>query len=218
MTPTIVRAPDGRTLAVGASGGRRITNCLTQLIAHVLDFGMGAQDAVAAPRLDASTPLGDGGSTFRRRGDRQPAIARLGRARAHVPRPHRPSPAPPSSCVTPTVAWAPAWTSSTAPPPRGFSQQGSRVSEEQGPFSVEVYARIIPALPAGVLVQIQDHQIEFQVPASNGGMEIEATGVLDLDIVGAYAKSRLTFEQEDPDFDTIRNSTLKLMEKLREYI
>ena len=56
MTPTIVRAPDGRTLAVGASGGRRITNCLTQLIAHVFDFGMGAQDAVAAPRLDASTP------------------------------------------------------------------------------------------------------------------------------------------------------------------
>ena len=56
MTPTIVRAPDGRTLAVGASGGRRITNCLTQLIAHVFDFGMGAQEAVAAPRLDASTP------------------------------------------------------------------------------------------------------------------------------------------------------------------
>ena len=56
MTPTIVRAPDGRTLAVGASGGRRITNCLTQLIAHVFDYGMGAQDAVAAPRLDASTP------------------------------------------------------------------------------------------------------------------------------------------------------------------
>ena len=56
MTPAIVRAPDGRTLAVGASGGRRITNCLTQLIAHVFDFGMGAQEAVAAPRLDASTP------------------------------------------------------------------------------------------------------------------------------------------------------------------
>ena len=56
MTPTIVRAPDGRTLAVGASGGRRITNCLTQLIAHVFDFDMGAQDAVAAPRMDASTP------------------------------------------------------------------------------------------------------------------------------------------------------------------
>lgn len=56
MTPTIVRATDGRMLAVGASGGRRITNCLTQLIAHVFDFGLGAQAAVAAPRLDASTP------------------------------------------------------------------------------------------------------------------------------------------------------------------
>ena len=56
MTPTIVRAPDGRMLAVGASGGRRITNCVTQLIAHVFDYGLGAQAAVAAPRLDASTP------------------------------------------------------------------------------------------------------------------------------------------------------------------
>ena len=56
MTPTIVRGPDGRRLAVGASGGRRITNCVTQLIANVFDHGLGAQAAVAAPRLDASTP------------------------------------------------------------------------------------------------------------------------------------------------------------------
>ena len=56
MTPTIVRGPDGRMLAVGASGGRRITNCVTQLIANVFDYGLGAQAAVAAPRLDASTP------------------------------------------------------------------------------------------------------------------------------------------------------------------
>ena len=56
MTPTIVRGSDGRMLAVGASGGRRITNCVTQLIANVFDYGLGAQAAVAAPRLDASTP------------------------------------------------------------------------------------------------------------------------------------------------------------------
>ena len=56
MTPTIVRESDGRMLAVGASGGRRITNCVTQLIANVFDYGLGAQAAVAAPRLDASTP------------------------------------------------------------------------------------------------------------------------------------------------------------------
>ena len=56
MTPTIMRESDGRMLAVGASGGRRITNCVTQLIANVFDYGLGAQAAVAAPRLDASTP------------------------------------------------------------------------------------------------------------------------------------------------------------------
>ena len=56
MTPAVARAPDGRSMAVGASGGRRITNCVTQLITHVFDHGLGAQAAVAAPRVDASTP------------------------------------------------------------------------------------------------------------------------------------------------------------------
>ena len=56
MTPAIVFAADGRALAVGASGGRRITNCVAQLIGNVVDHSMGAQDAVDAPRVDASTP------------------------------------------------------------------------------------------------------------------------------------------------------------------
>ncbi len=56
MTPAVARSPDGRAMAVGASGGRRITNCVTQLIGYVFDHGLGAQAAVAAPRVDASTP------------------------------------------------------------------------------------------------------------------------------------------------------------------
>ena len=56
MTPALVLDDSGVRLAVGASGGRRITNCVTQLIAKVIDFGMGPQDAIDSPRVDCSLP------------------------------------------------------------------------------------------------------------------------------------------------------------------
>ncbi|MDE2989460.1 MAG: gamma-glutamyltransferase [Chloroflexota bacterium] len=56
MTPAIVTRNGRPLLAVGASGGRRITNCVSQIISHVVDHKMGAQEAVYAPRIDASTP------------------------------------------------------------------------------------------------------------------------------------------------------------------
>ena len=56
MTPALVMDGDGVRLSVGASGGRRITNCVTQLISRVLDFGMGPQEAIDAPRVDCSQP------------------------------------------------------------------------------------------------------------------------------------------------------------------
>ena len=56
MTPAIVFTPDGRALAVGASGGRRITNCVAQLVGNIVDHSLGAQEAINAPRVDASTP------------------------------------------------------------------------------------------------------------------------------------------------------------------
>ncbi len=56
MTPALVMGPDGVRLAVGASGGRRITNCVSQLISKILDFGMGPQAAIDSPRVDCSLP------------------------------------------------------------------------------------------------------------------------------------------------------------------
>ena len=41
MTPALVLDSDGPRLAVGASGGRRITNCVTQLIMKVVDHRHG---------------------------------------------------------------------------------------------------------------------------------------------------------------------------------
>ena len=54
MTPALVMGPDGVRMAVGASGGRRITNCVTQLISKFVDFGMGPQEAIDSPRVDCS--------------------------------------------------------------------------------------------------------------------------------------------------------------------
>ena len=57
MSPLLVLDGGGARLAVGASGGRRITNCVTSLVVKMLDFGLGPQAAIDAPRLDCSTPL-----------------------------------------------------------------------------------------------------------------------------------------------------------------
>lgn len=57
-TPTIVFNPAGRPiLALGAPGGRRIMSAILQCIVNVIDFGMGVQDAVTAPRTHCEGPV-----------------------------------------------------------------------------------------------------------------------------------------------------------------
>ena len=69
MSPTIVYGPDGKPMfAVGAAGGKTIIMQVTKtLIAH-LDWGLSAQEAIAAPNIffqgnmvqvEARTPLAD---------------------------------------------------------------------------------------------------------------------------------------------------------------
>ena len=54
MSPVLV-LKDGRpVMTVGAPGGRKIINAVTQVVMNVVDFGMGMQDAIGAPRVDAS--------------------------------------------------------------------------------------------------------------------------------------------------------------------
>ena len=56
MAPALLLR-DGRVVAsIGSSGGRRIMNCHAQLVANLLDHGLGIGEALAAPRIDASTP------------------------------------------------------------------------------------------------------------------------------------------------------------------
>ncbi|MBL8383980.1 MAG: gamma-glutamyltransferase [Burkholderiales bacterium] len=53
-TPVIAAAADGRMLAVGASGGRRILPAVMQLLSLTLDYGMDLDAAIHTPRIDAS--------------------------------------------------------------------------------------------------------------------------------------------------------------------
>ncbi len=59
MTPALVLGKDGVEIAVGASGGRRITNCVTSLISKMIDFGLSPQEAIDAPRVDCSSTTTD---------------------------------------------------------------------------------------------------------------------------------------------------------------
>jgi gamma-glutamyltranspeptidase / glutathione hydrolase len=53
-TPVLAQARDGRRLALGASGGRRILPAVTQLLSFVMDYGMDLDAAIHQPRIDAS--------------------------------------------------------------------------------------------------------------------------------------------------------------------
>lgn len=53
-TPVLAQAADGRQLAVGASGGRRILPAVTQMLSFVMDYGMDLDAAIHTPRIDAS--------------------------------------------------------------------------------------------------------------------------------------------------------------------
>jgi gamma-glutamyltranspeptidase/glutathione hydrolase len=53
-TPVVAQAADGRRLALGASGGRRIMPAVMQMLSFVMDFGMDLDSAIHQPRIDAS--------------------------------------------------------------------------------------------------------------------------------------------------------------------
>jgi gamma-glutamyltranspeptidase / glutathione hydrolase len=55
-TPTLVLRDGQPFIALGAPGGRRIISAVVQTIINVVDFGLGIQDAVAAPRLHCEGP------------------------------------------------------------------------------------------------------------------------------------------------------------------
>ena len=55
MCPAIVLENDGSKFAIGASGGRRITSAVLQLISFMIDFAMEPEIAMHQPRIDISS-------------------------------------------------------------------------------------------------------------------------------------------------------------------
>ncbi|MCA1384501.1 gamma-glutamyltransferase [Bradyrhizobium sp. BRP23] len=53
-TPVIAETKDGKRLAIGASGGRRILPSVMQLVSFAMDYGMDLDAAIHQPRIDAS--------------------------------------------------------------------------------------------------------------------------------------------------------------------
>jgi gamma-glutamyltranspeptidase/glutathione hydrolase len=53
-TPVVAQASDGRRLALGASGGRRILPAVGQILSFAMDYGMDLDRAIHQPRIDAS--------------------------------------------------------------------------------------------------------------------------------------------------------------------
>jgi gamma-glutamyltranspeptidase/glutathione hydrolase len=56
MSPAVVTRNGQALAALGASGGRRILNCVAQLALNVIDRNQSMQQATSAPRIDRSTP------------------------------------------------------------------------------------------------------------------------------------------------------------------
>ena len=54
MCPAVVERADGLRFAAGASGGRRILPAVFQLVSFLVDYAMSMDDAMHAPRIDAS--------------------------------------------------------------------------------------------------------------------------------------------------------------------
>ncbi len=83
MTPTIVLRDGKLHLVLGAPGGGRIITGVTQVLLNVLDFGMGIQKAVDAPRFHHQWQP----DTLRVESDVSPDTIELLRARGHAVEP-----------------------------------------------------------------------------------------------------------------------------------
>ncbi len=55
MAPALLVRDGQSVAALGASGGRRIMNCVAQIALNLIDHKMDMQEAVSAPRIDRST-------------------------------------------------------------------------------------------------------------------------------------------------------------------
>ncbi|HPK86706.1 MAG TPA: gamma-glutamyltransferase, partial [Atribacterota bacterium] len=58
MSPTIVEKDGEVFMVLGSPGATRIFTAMAQIISNVIDFGMGMDEAIEAPRIHASSSGG----------------------------------------------------------------------------------------------------------------------------------------------------------------
>jgi gamma-glutamyltranspeptidase / glutathione hydrolase len=51
MAPALLNLPDGRLVCLGSGGSNRIRTAILQVVSNLVDFGMGVEEAVTAPRI-----------------------------------------------------------------------------------------------------------------------------------------------------------------------
>ena len=65
IAPTIILRPDGQTFAtLGTPGAARIISTMTLLVSNLVDYGMGIQEAIEAPRFLARDEAGQAGNAI----------------------------------------------------------------------------------------------------------------------------------------------------------
>jgi gamma-glutamyltranspeptidase/glutathione hydrolase len=84
MTPTIVFSRGKPVVAVGAPGGAWITVAVLQVLLNVIDWGMGIQDAISAPRFSATSNAIDVSNRIPRAVQRELEAAGYGVRRSHL--------------------------------------------------------------------------------------------------------------------------------------
>lgn len=57
MTPTLIFASDGRSIATGSGGSNRIRSAILQVLINLLDFGLEMEEAVENPRIHFESGL-----------------------------------------------------------------------------------------------------------------------------------------------------------------
>ena len=80
--------------------------------------------------------------------------------------------------------------------------------------TLELYARVIPALPNSVVIQAINLQLDFQSPDSQDELTSQVHGTIGVDIIGSYAKAFLSTQGPNPDLESLRNSMHRFMECL----
>ena len=84
------------------------------------------------------------------------------------------------------------------------------MSDREHALQIELYARVVPALPDSAVIYLPSFEINFQLTGADNSL----TGALEVEIVGSHGKCSFRTAEEDVDIPTLRNTMSHLMDRL----